>query len=397
MQLRHFIAVFSLLAMFSGCRDSDEAQREADVTHPTVSLDLHVTTAGQAAIGLATAKAEAMSTPQVIPATGWLAARPPGEIVVKAPSTGFVLVNSDRPLSVGSLVKKDERLGTVQVFLAPHEQAQVVAEKADADTLIEQSQATAQAAEEQLKRIETSATGAVAGTRVAELKETIARARAAERHAREKLPFMPQEPYLKGVQLSEVPVAAPLAGRLVNIQFAPKQFVVQGDPLVTIADWSRLWLQVPVFAADVGRIPREKPATVTLPGGKQAYEAQPVNAPQAFEPGKQTVVLLYEIKNAADELRPGEAVSVSLPTDKQAAELVVPNAAVLWDGMGNSWVYVRTSDTTFRRRKVELGQVLGANAVVRRGLKNGDDVVTTGAEALYGEEFKDQIHAGDND
>jgi cobalt-zinc-cadmium efflux system membrane fusion protein len=237
----------------------------------------------------------------------------------------------------------------------------------------------------------------VAGTRVADLKETIARARAAERHAREKLPFMTSEPSHKGVQLSDVPVEAPVAGRVVNVHFAPKQFVVQGDPLVTIADWSRLWVQVPVFAADAGRIPRDKLATVTLPGGKQAYEAQPVNAPQAFEPGKQTVVLLYEITNAADELRPGEAVSVALPTDKQSSALVVPNAAVLWDGMGNSWVYVKTSETTFRRRKVELGQVLGANAVVRRGLKQGDDVVTTGAEALYGEEFKDQIHAGDTD
>src|SRR5213595_2635275 len=90
MQLRQFMAVVVLVAILCGCRDSDEVRREADVAHPTVNADLHVTTAGQAAIGLATAKAEATSTPQAIPATGWLAARPPAEIVVKAPSTRFV-------------------------------------------------------------------------------------------------------------------------------------------------------------------------------------------------------------------------------------------------------------------------------------------------------------------
>ena len=265
------ISVITALFVLSGCHDSaDEVQHEADTNRATPKLDLDIAVNSQAAIGLKTVTVKPMSVPQTIPATGWLIARPPGEIIVKAPSTGFVTVSADSRLSVGSAVKKGERVGTVQVFLAPHEQAQLVAEKADADTLIEQSQATAQAAEEQLKRIEKSAPDAVAGTRLTELKETIARARSAERHAREKLPFMASS-YRDGVQLSEVPVESPIAGRIVNIHFAPKQFVAQGDALVTIADWSRLWIQVPVFAADIEHIARDKPATITLPGGKQTF------------------------------------------------------------------------------------------------------------------------------
>jgi RND family efflux transporter MFP subunit len=392
-----FIVVVAIFLPVTGCHSSADKVPQESGPHSSASSDLHIAAESQSAIGLKTAKTEPTSVPQTIPATGWLMARPPGEIVVKAPSTGFVTVNSGSPLSVGLLVKKSERLGSIQVFLAPHEQAQLVAEKADANILIEQSQATAQAAEDQLKRIEKSAVEAVPGTRIAELKETISRARAAERHAREKLPSMGSAPSGEGVQLSEVPVEAPIAGRLINVHVAPKQFVVQGDPLVAIADWSRLWVQVPVFAADGARIDRDIPATVTFPGRKRAYDAKSVNAPQPYEPGKQTVAILYEIENPTDEFRPGQAVSVSLPIDKESAALLVPNAAVLWDGMGNSWVYVRTSKTSFRRKKVELGRLFGDKAVVRRGLKEGDDVVTTGAEALYGEEFKDQIHAGDSD
>ena len=73
------------------------------------------------------------------------------------------------------------------------------------------------------------------------------------------------------------------------------------------------------------------------------------------------------------------------------------NARVLWDGMSNSWVYLRASDHSFRRRKIEAGQALGDHVVVLRGLKEGEQVVSTGAEALYSEEFKDQLPAEDKD
>ena len=190
---------------------------------------------------------------------------------------------------------------------------------------------------------------------------------------------------------------------MVGVHFAPRQLVVQGDPLWTIADWSRLWLRVPVYAADVPRIEQTESVRVAVPGKKVAQPATPIGVPQPTEPGKQTVELIYEIDNAAGELRPGQAVTVSLPSGASSEEIVIPRTAILWDGMGNSWVYVRTSATTFRRRKVEISQASGVESqepdgvVVTRGLEEGAEVVTVGAEALYGEEFKWQIQLEDEE
>jgi len=352
---------------------------------------LRISEDAQTAIGLTIAPVEEREVRGAIPTTGWLAARPASEVVIKAPTTGFIVPRVGVDYSLGRPVAEDERLADLKVFLSPQEQAQLVAAKEDADIQIHQSQATLTLNEEQLKRAEEAGPTAVAGTRLLALREIVAHSRAAEQEAREKLPFLPEEPYGEELRLKTVAVDAPFNGRLVNIYFAPRQLVVEGDPLWTIVDWSRLWIRVPVYAADLSRISQDDPVDVVVPGGNDVHQAQPVHVPQATDPGKQTVELVYEIENDAGSLRPGQSISVSVPSGAQAQEIVIRRTAILWDGMGNSWVYIRSSPTSFRRQKVEMGQILGDNVVVSRGLHEGDTVVTGGAEALYGEEFKGQI------
>ena len=66
-------------------------------------------------------------------------------------------------------------------------------------------------------------------------------------------------------------------------------------------------------------------------------------------------------------------------------------SALLWDGLGGAWVYVHVADDGFRRQRVELGAYLADAVVVERGLREGDPVVATGAESLFGQEFKSDI------
>jgi cobalt-zinc-cadmium efflux system membrane fusion protein len=394
-----FWGVFAMAAALASCRQAgDLASREVvEAAAEAHSVSLTISPEGQVAIGLESASAARTEVRQSIAATGWLAARPASEVIVKAPATGFVTLREDSPISLGDSVARNQGLAELQVFLSPQEQAQLVAAKEEADILIQQSLATLKLAEEQLSRLEEVASTAVAGTRLFELREVVAHSRAAEREARDKLPFLPAEPYEEDIKLKAVPLNAPLSGRLVNVHFAPRQLVVQGEPLWTIADWSRLWIRVPVYAPDVARVDQTDPVSVVVPGAKDVRDAKPINIPQATEPGKQTVELVYEIDNVTGQLRPGQSVSVSLPSGQPSEEIVIPRSAIIWDGMGNSWVYLQTSATTFRRRKVELGQLLEDTQVVRRGLAEGDSIVVVGAEALYGEEFQWEIRAEEDD
>jgi multidrug efflux pump subunit AcrA (membrane-fusion protein) len=178
---------------------------------------------------------------------------------------------------------------------------------------------------------------------------------------------------------------------------AADQFVMPGDPLWTISDWSKLWLRVPVFESDLPRIRREESAMMTIPGTHSALSAEPVALPVSTKPGLRTIDLYYSVTNSAWNLRDGQSLTVRLPTDEQAEEILVPPSAVLWDGLGNGWVYLRRGPETFRRQRVELGAAQADGVVVTRGLQPGDEVVVTGTAALYGEEFKGTTPAADAD
>jgi multidrug efflux pump subunit AcrA (membrane-fusion protein) len=173
--------------------------------------------------------------------------------------------------------------------------------------------------------------------------------------------------------------------------------VLQGDPLWTIADWSRLWLRVPIFEGDLPRLEGEESAEAALPGTHQMASARRVPAPQPTRPGLRTVDLFYELHSGGDTLRPGQPLPVSIPLGTSAERIVIPRSAVLWDGFGNAWVYLRTGEAIFRRQRVELGPPAGEGVVIERGLTPGDQLVTRGAATLHGEEFKGQLQAEDDD
>jgi membrane fusion protein, heavy metal efflux system len=392
------LGILVLVTVAGSGREPQVNEQQGKAESPAAAVgDMHISEQSQAAIGLATVVVTERDVHDFIAATGWLAARPASEVVFKAPATGFIVPSAGNDRSLGRSIAKDEILADLQVFLSPQEQSQLVAAKKEADVQIEQSHATSKLAEEQLKRVEEAGPTAVPGTRLLELRETIARSQAAEQGAREKLPYLPESSGGEEPQLKAIILKAPFSGRLADIHFAPRQLVTQGDPLWTIVDWSRLWIRVPVFVADVPRIIKDEPANITVPGEQMVYTAKAVDTTQGTDPGKQTVELLYEIDNHDGRLRPGQAVSVSLPSGEQSRAVVVPRSAILWDGMANTWVYRQTSPGTYHRGKVELGQSVGSDVVVRRGLTDGEVVVTRGAEALYGEEFKSQLPAQEHD
>jgi len=358
---------------------------------------LSITVDAQARIGLKTAPVTSESIRARQQLTGWLRRVPATEVTAKSPATGFVDFVDKSRLEMGDRVTRDQPLGAVHVLLSPQDQERLVAAKEEVDTIVRQARATRELAQQHLQQIRAKASTAVAGIRLLELKEQIARAEAAEQEALERLPFLPTEPYRDGLQLKPIPITAPVSGRITDLGIAPGQFVVQGDVLWTISNWSRLWLRVPVYRGDLTRIARNAPAVVEVPGTTRRVTARPLAIPQATEMSDQTVDLLFELDNDDGALRPGDSVSVWLPINAAAPALVVARSAVLWDGNGNSWVYVRTSATTFRRQRVELGAPDGDRVVVRRGLQADQQVVVMGAELLYGSEFQWQIPAEDDD
>jgi cobalt-zinc-cadmium efflux system membrane fusion protein len=71
----------------------------------------------------------------------------------------------------------------------------------------------------------------------------------------------------------------------------------------------------------------------------------------------------------------------------------VPRDAVQWEGCCNI-VFVRHSDMLFTPRKVHLSYETPRSYVVESGVKEGEQVVTTGSFLLKTEILKGNIGAG---
>ncbi len=393
------IPAIALVGGVMGCAGNVTESASKPEVSGRAKQGLHVSDEVRASIGIATVPVQSEIVPAVLKTTGWMAAIPGHESTVKAAATGFVIPEpGEKPIELGSTVKADQRLAILQVFLSPQEAAQLVVLKEEADILIRQSKTSLETDQARLDRIQTLAdAGPIALKEVETARESVEKDRAAYEEAQQQLPFLPSEPYDRPIRLEGAAITAPQPGRLVGIHVRFRQLVIQGDPLWTIADWTKLWLRVPVFEGDRPHIDPALPAHITVPGLEEPRLAKATRFPQPTQEGRRTVDLIYEVSNADGLLRPGQAIAVSLPLGGTREQVVVPRSGVLWDGMGSASVYIADTDHNYRRQRIQVGPSLGDMIVVEQGLSKGQSVVTVGAEALYAEEFKGQIPALEDD
>ena len=92
-------------------------------------------------------------------------------------------------------------------------------------------------------------------------------------------------------------------------------------------------------------------------------------------------------------LTPDAAKRLDLQTDVAQVEdiggaqrVVIPYASVLYDTQGKTWVYTTTDSLTFTRIPVEVDSITGDDVVLQSGPPSGTQVVTVGAEELFGSE-----------
>jgi hypothetical protein len=67
--------------------------------------------------------------------------------------------------------------------------------------------------------------------------------------------------------------------------------------------------------------------------------------------------------------------------------LAVPYAAIVYDAAGATWVYTSPKPRTFARKRITIDRIEGGRAVVSAGPASGTQVVTAGAQELWGAEL----------
>lgn len=174
----------------------------------------------------------------------------------------------------------------------------------------------------------------------------------------------------------ELTVESPVSGYITERNALPNLTVQPETHLYTVTDLSAVWVFAEVFQNDLGRIKIGDRARVTVdsyPG--KTFEGRVNFIYPQVDMTTRTVRARLAFANPGLKLTPGMFVNVALQVP-QGKQLVVPANGVLKSGT-REVVFVNRSDGYLEPREVELGARSGDDFVVLKGLKEGEEIVTS--------------------
>lgn len=102
---------------------------------------------------------------------------------------------------------------------------------------------------------------------------------------------------------------------------------------------------------------------------------------RAVDPQTGTIKTRLIFPNDKGMLKPGMNTSVRVKSNNTGKSIVIPNKAVT-EQLGEFFVYVLGDSSKVTQRKVILSKQIGANIIVKDGLKEGDKIVVEGVQKL---------------
>ena len=174
----------------------------------------------------------------------------------------------------------------------------------------------------------------------------------------------------------ELEVDSPVSGYITERNALPSVAVQPEMRLYTIADLSTVWVQAQVFQNDLERIKIGAPATLTV----NTYPGRTFTGLVDFiypqvDMDTRTAKVRVVFSNPGLQLKPGMFVNVGLKVP-MGNQLVIPSTGVLQSGT-REIAFVERSDGYIEPREVQLGSRVGDDLIVLKGLKAGEQIVTS--------------------
>jgi membrane fusion protein, multidrug efflux system len=187
------------------------------------------------------------------------------------------------------------------------------------------------------------------------------------------------------VMLSYCFIHSPIDGRTGNLLITRGNLIKANDvPLITINQIRPIYVAFSVPEQNLAEIKRYRAAGKSL-----KVEALPPNDAKGAEQGiltfidntvdntTGTILLKGTFSNKYRRLWPGQFVNVRLVLTTQPHAIVVPAQAVQ-TGQQGQYVFVIKPDLTVEARPVVVNRTVSNDAIIDKGLKAGEQVVTDG-------------------
>jgi Cu(I)/Ag(I) efflux system membrane fusion protein len=172
-----------------------------------------------------------------------------------------------------------------------------------------------------------------------------------------------------------VSFVSPVSGIVTEKKALQGMRFMPGDTLYQITDLSSIWVVADVFEQDIGQVRIGAKATVRVdayPG--EAWTGRIAYVYPLLKPETRTIPVRVELVNPGLRLKPAMYAQIELGLGGATPVLTVPESAVIDSGTRRI-VLVQTAPGRFEPREVDTGERSGDWVELRRGVREGEQVV----------------------
>jgi len=187
-------------------------------------------------------------------------------------------------------------------------------------------------------------------------------------------------------------LTSPGPGVVIEREMSKGEVIEAGKKVATISDLSTVWVLLNLHEKDLAKVKQGttvKIHTESYPGevfaGKVAYIGNVV------DPQSRTLPLRVEVPNPRARLKPGMFATAEVVTGISSTEAIMIPSSSIQKIEGKPSVFVQGKDGSFAKRGLDLGREFGNSVEVKSGLKEGEQVVVTGAFTLKSELLKEGL------
>lgn len=176
---------------------------------------------------------------------------------------------------------------------------------------------------------------------------------------------------------------SPSSGTIISFESHEGDYIVEGGTVLRLADLSSIWAVAQVYTSELSELDAKGSALVQIPDIGKNIRGQIELVNPEINPDTRINLVRVSIINKGDELKPGMLAYVTIK-NRETKVLTLPADAIIRNEK-NSLVWLQTGKNTYKSVPVETGQESGDQIEIRKGLKEGDIIVTSGAYLLNSE------------
>ncbi len=206
-----------------------------------------------------------------------------------------------------------------------------------------------------------------------------------------------------------IAVTSPISGRIISRDTNIGQMATPSDPLFTVANQERVWIEADVHEKDLSKVHRGQKVEIRAGAYPDSVFAGRVDSiGDMLSPESRTAKVRCVVTNGDGRLRAEMSARVSLLIGRRGQTVLVPREAIL-DDAGKKIVFIKCDECPedvkagrsvcgeFDKLDVEIGPTRGSKIEIVNGVKPGAEVITSGAFQLKTAFGSGKLEAGCTD